>query len=95
MLIRARSRAKDLGREFTVTVGYIVIPEVCPVLGTPLVRNLGEQHGSPDSPSIDRIDNSKGPGTGGGRHLTQTDAAPSSVVQWAITSGSVMAWCAR
>jgi hypothetical protein len=64
MLIRAKSRAKAKGLECTITADDIKAawPEDnrCPVFGTELVRNLGSQHASPDSPSLDRIDNRKG-----------------------------------
>jgi hypothetical protein len=38
----------------------IMIPALCPVLGIELERNLGERHSSPSSPSIDRVDNTRG-----------------------------------
>lgn len=53
---RAKSRAKKLGREFSITLDDIHIPEVCPVLGTPM--KIGG--GIDSSPSLDRIDSSKG-----------------------------------
>ena len=46
---RAKYRAKQKGREFTITKEDIVIPDICPLLGTPI-----------QSPSLDRIDSSKG-----------------------------------
>ena len=57
MLTNARQRSKRNGRECTITKEDIVIPEYCPVLGIKL-----EQGGSfkSNSPSLDRIDNSKG-----------------------------------
>ena len=45
----AKSRARKKGREFSIELSDIVVPAVCPVLGTPVV-----------SPSLDRIDSSKG-----------------------------------
>ena len=37
------------------------IPEVCPVLGIPVNRGgVGKKGGRPDSPSMDRIDPTKG-----------------------------------
>ena len=45
----AKSRAKRKGREFSIELSDIVIPAVCPVLGTPMV-----------GPSLDRIDSGKG-----------------------------------
>lgn len=56
MLDRARQRARRKGIPFSITVEDIVIPDVCPVLGIPLVRNLGGKMAAPNSPSIDRID---------------------------------------
>ncbi|TXH09432.1 MAG: hypothetical protein E6R03_16805 [Hyphomicrobiaceae bacterium] len=45
----AKNRAAQKGREFSIELSDIVIPKVCPVLGTPMV-----------SPSLDRIDSRKG-----------------------------------
>lgn len=45
----ARIRAWRKGREFTLKTSDIVIPEICPVLGTPMKR-----------PSIDRLDPTRG-----------------------------------
>jgi len=59
LLRAAKRRAKKSGREFTITLDDIVIPDVCPVLGTKLIV-LSEGYASPDSMSIDRIDNDKG-----------------------------------
>lgn len=59
MWTRAKTRARNQGKEFDITHEDIVIPENCPVLGIPLVRGKGSG-GKPDSPSLDRIDNSKG-----------------------------------
>ena len=64
MLIRARTRAKKRGLECTITVDDVkaVWPRHnrCPVYGTELVRNLGRAHSAPESPSLDRIDNTQG-----------------------------------
>lgn len=56
LLSFAQRRAKQLGVPCTITVKDIVIPETCPALGFPLVRNLGT-HGTGkfNSPSIDRF----------------------------------------
>jgi hypothetical protein len=54
----ARRRAQIKGLEFTLTREDIVVPEVCPILGIPLVA--GFSNGREDSPSVDRIDLSKG-----------------------------------
>ena len=58
LLKAARDRALTKGREFTLTAADIVVPERCPVLGMPL--RPSRRGLSPNSPSIDRIDSSKG-----------------------------------
>ena len=55
LYIRARKRAENSNLDFSLVVEDIVIPSVCPYLGVPLVLNGGDT-----SPSIDRIDNTKG-----------------------------------
>lgn len=57
---RAKQRAKKLDREFTLEFDDISIPEICPVLGIKLEQHSGSSGGKPNSPSLDRIDNSKG-----------------------------------
>lgn len=61
MYDNAQQRAKRAGLEFTISQDDLVIPEVCPVLGvalaTPKERG-GKQ--KDNSPSLDRIDNTKG-----------------------------------
>lgn len=54
MLYRTRSRAKAAGIPFDLVVQDITVPEVCPVLGIPLVRHQGKKGYHPDSPSLDR-----------------------------------------
>lgn len=54
----AKARAKMSGIEFTISKEDIVIPEVCPLLKTPI--NLTRTVISDDSPSLDRIDNALG-----------------------------------
>ena len=49
MWSRAKYRAKQKGMEFNITKEDIIIPDTCPLLGTPM-----------ESPSLDRIDSSKG-----------------------------------
>lgn len=59
MLCSAKERAKSKKIKFNLTINDIgKIPAVCPLLGIPLVKNKGRV--GFDSPSIDRIDNSKG-----------------------------------
>jgi hypothetical protein len=54
----AEGRAKTRGMEFTITEADITWNTVCPILGIPL--NYSNSAQLDDSPSIDRIDNSKG-----------------------------------
>lgn len=54
LLVRmARSRAKVKGVPCTITKEHINIPDVCPVLGVPLVKATGKA--SDNSPTIDRV----------------------------------------
>ena len=55
---QAQYRAKTKNISFDIEVSDIVIPETCPILGLPLKKSID---GNRDlSPSLDRIDNSKG-----------------------------------
>lgn len=58
LLNACRSRAKKNGLEFNLTKEDIIIPEFCPVLGIKLEHGTKGFHES--SPSIDRIDSTKG-----------------------------------
>lgn len=58
LLCNAKQRAKKAGLEFTLIEEDIVIPDLCPVFGFPLKREDKQTWFS--SPSIDRIDNTKG-----------------------------------
>jgi hypothetical protein len=51
-------RAKKKGLEFTITVEDIVVPTHCPILGMEMSRGTLTERAA--SPSLDRIDNSKG-----------------------------------
>lgn len=51
---RAKSRAKRKNRDFSIEITDILIPDLCPVFGVPLVEDTEY------APSIDRIDSSKG-----------------------------------
>jgi hypothetical protein len=55
---QAKKRAKDKNLEFTLILEDIKIPEVCPIMGVKL-EYVPYQY-SDYSPSIDRIDSSKG-----------------------------------
>ena len=57
-LNQAKRRAAANGWEFNLTKQDIVIPDTCPVLGIPLLRTDGRLADS--SPTIDRIDSTKG-----------------------------------
>lgn len=58
LLADARKRAKAKNLEYNLTKDDIVIPNICPVLGLKL--EVGDGKRQANSPSIDRIDNSKG-----------------------------------
>lgn len=55
-LNNARYRAKKFGLPFNITLEDIVIPDICPVLGVPIVMERGSEYG----PSIDRVVPEKG-----------------------------------
>ncbi len=57
LLKHAKRRAKKKGREFSLTEADIEIPEFCPVLG---IRIEAGGLDYSNSPSIDRLDQSKG-----------------------------------
>lgn len=56
---KAKTRAKETGIEFTITVQDIVIPTHCPYLGIELTHELGKGQLESNS-SLDRIDSTKG-----------------------------------
>lgn len=58
MLGQARIRATRKNMEFNITLDDIIIPTLCPILKIPLVRDNTKRFW--DSPSLDRVDNSKG-----------------------------------
>lgn len=59
LLQKAKGSAKSRNLEINITEEDIKIPEICPVLGMPLEITAGKGR-RPNSPSIDRIDNSLG-----------------------------------
>lgn len=60
MLRNARKKARDRGLNFNLSIYDIPIPPLCPILGIEL-RVSSDRIGPTDnSPSLDRIDNSKG-----------------------------------
>lgn len=60
MLARAKSRSKARNHEFNIEFEDIIVPEYCPVLNIKLEYNSGRAGGESNSPSLDRIDNTKG-----------------------------------
>lgn len=58
-LRRSKERAIDMGIEHTITLDDIIIPEVCPYLGTPITFIVGQGQ-LPGNASIDRIDSTLG-----------------------------------
>jgi hypothetical protein len=69
MLKRGEVRAKNLGLEFNLDITDIVIPAHCPILGIKL--KLDNNVILPTSPSLDRVDNSKGYIKGNVRVISQ------------------------
>jgi len=60
MLVNARARARRYGLEFSITLQDIKVPEFCPVFGFPLVVGSSGGFQTDASPSIDRIESSRG-----------------------------------
>lgn len=60
MYRRAKSRATEGNYQFTITKEDIVIPKTCPVLDIPIYVTKGKPGGFNSSPSLDKIDPSKG-----------------------------------
>jgi hypothetical protein len=62
MFNHAKRRAKQHGLDFKISLEDIKIPSICPILGIPIFpKEWDGNHGPADnSPSLDRIDNSKG-----------------------------------
>lgn len=58
MLSSAKERAKLRGREFTIAIDDIVIPEVCPLLGVKIT--IGSRAVKDSSPTIDRKNSALG-----------------------------------
>ena len=59
--LRAKERAAKLGREFTIEVADIKIPDTCPLLGIAIQAGTGVKGAQGScSPSLDRIDSGRG-----------------------------------
>lgn len=94
MLRRAKQRAKERGLDFDITAEDIVIPTHCPVLGTELKVHKGRSGGNPESPALDRIDNTKGYVKGNvmvvshRANMMKVDASPEELIkfaEWVLT----------
>jgi hypothetical protein len=57
LLARARERCKHSGLDFSITKEDIVVPDICPLLGIPIIPLAKDRH---HSPSLDRKDSSLG-----------------------------------
>ena len=57
---RAKRRSLEKGMEFDIEVSDIVIPDECPATGIKINANSGRSGAYKNSPSLDRIDNSRG-----------------------------------
>lgn len=60
LVLRAKNRAKKNGWEFTINEADVSIPARCPVLGIKLALGLGSRGAKDFSPTLDRMDNTKG-----------------------------------
>lgn len=58
LVASAKQRALRKNIEFNISAADLALPEVCPLLGIPLKKGIGKI--SAGSPSIDRIDATKG-----------------------------------
>lgn len=58
ILSKAKTRAKRSGTHFDLTMDDLFVPQICPILGIPI--STGNLTREKQSPSIDRMDNSKG-----------------------------------
>ena len=56
----AKKRARDKHLDFNIEVSDIIIPQFCPLLHIPIIHKTGTGKRRPDSPSLDRLDNSLG-----------------------------------
>ena len=56
----ARRRSIERNIYFDLERSDIVIPTTCPILGIPMFPSVGKRGGGPSSPTVDRIDPSKG-----------------------------------
>lgn len=87
MLNNAKTRANKKNIDFDIGLEDIFIPITCPVLNITLERALGSRRGSRDtSPTLDRIDNTKGYIKGNVRVISgranrlKSDASPEELI---------------
>ena len=59
LVITAKSRAKRKGLDFDISIEDLTMPDQCPVLKIPLIVSDTGRHNN-NSPSLDRIDPTKG-----------------------------------
>lgn len=90
MLYQAKKRAKAKGFEFNLTLDNVVWPEVCPVFGTPFIYEGAKGSAQDTSPSLDRVDSSKGYVTGNVQVISwlanriKNDATPEQLMRVAL-----------
>lgn len=60
MLNSAKARSRLSGHEIDIDIDDIIIPDRCPLLGTLLQIATGRKSDKSNSPSLDRIDSTKG-----------------------------------
>lgn len=60
MFARAKSRALAKNLEFNLELEDIQIPKICPIMGIHIEAQVGKSGAYKESPSLDRIDNTKG-----------------------------------
>lgn len=59
-ILAARARARRNKLAFDLEEGDVVFPEVCPVFGIPLIFTPAGEKRNDNTPSLDRVDPSKG-----------------------------------
>lgn len=85
----AKGRAKKLNLPFDLDFNDTIPPSYCPILGIELKRNTGGKSYSGNSPSVDRIDPSKGYVKGNIQVISQranvmkNDASPEELLRFA------------
>lgn len=60
LLMKAKERARRKDIEFDIEDSDVIIPTHCPILGIELKPNVGGKRPTDNSPTLDRIDNTKG-----------------------------------